>query len=127
MLENNNLLMNEMMSSVPMKFTIEDTGIGIKDSDKGKLFKIFGKLQQYDDTINPSGIGLGLTICNNILKNLDSELKLESKYGSGTKFSFVLSLTSTENENIYDPYLDKVSSIGSKAFNSNLMPRFDFK
>lgn len=110
-----------------MKFTIEDTGIGIKDSDKGKLFKIFGKLQQYDDTINPSGIGLGLTICNNILKNLDSELKLESKYGSGTKFSFVLSLTSTENENIYDPYLDKVSSIGSKAFNSNLMPRFDFK
>ena len=48
-------------------FSIEDTGIGIKDEDKGKLFRLFGKLEQYNREINSSGIGLGLTICNKIL------------------------------------------------------------
>ena len=46
--------------------SVEDTGIGIKQDDIGKLFKMFGKLKQSGD-VNPSGIGLGLTICNNIL------------------------------------------------------------
>lgn len=73
---------------IELKITVEDTGIGIKECDRGKLFKIFGKLDQYDETINPTGIGLGLTICNNILKILDTELILESIYGKGTKFSF---------------------------------------
>lgn len=47
-------------------FSVEDTGVGIKDDDHEKLFKIFGKVGQMDD-INPKGIGLGLTICNKIL------------------------------------------------------------
>lgn len=49
-------------------FTVEDTGIGIKEEDKNKLFKMFGKLEQDDTKINTQGIGLGLTICQNILK-----------------------------------------------------------
>jgi len=48
--------------------SIEDTGIGIKEEDMDKLFVVFGKINQLDKDINPSGIGLGLTICNNILK-----------------------------------------------------------
>lgn len=39
----------------------EDTGIGIKESDKAKLFKTFGKLQDSKD-INKNGLGLGLNI-----------------------------------------------------------------
>jgi two-component system sensor histidine kinase/response regulator len=49
-----------------LHFEIEDTGVGIKEEDFGKLFKIFGKLEKNDE-LNPSGIGLGLTICNKIL------------------------------------------------------------
>jgi signal transduction histidine kinase len=47
-------------------FEIEDSGIGIKEEEFGRLFKIFGKFEN-TDSINPSGIGLGLTICNKIL------------------------------------------------------------
>ena len=47
-----------------LKFSIEDTGIGIKEEDMGNLFKMFGTIQQFTDEVNPQGIGLGLTICN---------------------------------------------------------------
>lgn len=39
----------------------EDTGIGIKEEDKVKLFKSFGKLHDSKD-INKNGLGLGLNI-----------------------------------------------------------------
>ena len=50
-----------------VRIMIEDTGIGIKQEDQAKLFKVFGKLEQTSKDVNPEGIGLGLTICNNIL------------------------------------------------------------
>lgn len=42
---------------------MKDSGIGIKDEDIGKLFKFFGKVGTNNEEINPTGIGLGLTIC----------------------------------------------------------------
>lgn len=71
--------------------SVEDTGFGIKESEIGKLFKMFGKLKSSAD-VNPQGIGLGLTICNNILHQYGSELKVKSEFGQGTTFYFTLSL-----------------------------------
>ena len=50
-----------------IRVTVQDSGIGIKEENKNKLFKLFGKIEQDDRRINPQGIGLGLTICNKIL------------------------------------------------------------
>ena len=61
--------------------SVEDSGIGIKDEDKSKLFRLFGKLEQYSSDINSQGIGMGLTICNKILNQLDSKLELDSTFG----------------------------------------------
>lgn len=41
---------------------IKDTGIGIKNSDKVKLFHLFGCIQNEEEQINTKGIGLGLVI-----------------------------------------------------------------
>ena len=50
---------------------VEDTGVGIKEEDKDKLFKLFGKLENTESaTINPSGTGLGLNISNKLAKKL---------------------------------------------------------
>ena len=46
---------------------VTDSGIGIKEEDQDKLFKFFGKIGHNNETINPTGIGLGLTICQKIL------------------------------------------------------------
>src|SRR3569833_1170286 len=45
-----------------IRVCVTDTGIGIKEEDQGKLFKFFGKVGQDNEVINPTGIGLGLTI-----------------------------------------------------------------
>lgn len=64
---NNHLLDESFTLIVRLRFSVEDNGIGIKDEDKTKLFKMFGKVGYDNEKINPHGIGLGLTICNKIL------------------------------------------------------------
>jgi len=53
---------------------------------------MFGKVGCNNEKINPTGIGLGLTICNKILGQMGSELQVNSEYGRGTIFFFVLDL-----------------------------------
>jgi signal transduction histidine kinase len=48
-------------------FKVKDTGIGIHDRDKDKLFKLFGKLK-VKSGINQHGVGLGLTICKKLVE-----------------------------------------------------------
>lgn len=77
---------------VRIKIYVEDNGVGIKEEDKAKLFKMFGKVGYNQEKINPQGIGLGLTICNKILGQMASELQVQSEYGKGTQFFFFLEL-----------------------------------
>jgi len=53
---------------------VSDTGVGIKEEDLSKLFKVFGKVGEKSQSLNPTGIGLGLTICNKILEQVESKL-----------------------------------------------------
>lgn len=70
---------------------MQDSGIGINEEDQKKLFKVFGQIHHNDD-INPKGIGLGLTICNNILGQLGSHLLVDSQPAKGSTFYFTLLL-----------------------------------
>ena len=49
-----------------LKITVKDTGVGIKDEDKSKLFKLFGFLEETQN-VNTNGIGLGLVIADLIV------------------------------------------------------------
>lgn len=53
---------------------------------------MFGKIISEDKSINPTGIGLGLTICNTIIKQLGGSLTFQSKFNEGSEFSFTLNL-----------------------------------
>jgi signal transduction histidine kinase len=68
-----------------MVIEVEDTGIGISDDDRGKLFKMFGKLKA-SSYINTEGVGLGLTISKSIIDQLKGQIGLESEVGVGTTF-----------------------------------------
>lgn len=48
-------------------FSVQDTGIGIKQSEREKLFKMFGKLDSTKN-LNTSGVGIGLFICKKIVE-----------------------------------------------------------
>ena len=76
-----------------LQISVSDTGIGIKEADKVKLFKMYGKLED-GESVNKNGVGLGLTISNSLaglLSGKDPEkegIELTSEYGVGSKFSF---------------------------------------
>lgn len=46
---------------------MEDNGCGIKDEDKKKLYKLFGKIEE-NNNLNTQGVGLGLYITHMIVK-----------------------------------------------------------
>jgi two-component system sensor histidine kinase/response regulator len=50
-----------------------DTGIGIKNEDKPKIFQMLGKLEA-TASINTSGVGLGLSTCKKIAEALNGEI-----------------------------------------------------
>ncbi|MEG1846771.1 MAG: ATP-binding protein, partial [Oscillospiraceae bacterium] len=74
-----------------LKFTVNDTGIGIKEEFMSKLFQPF---EQEDSGITAmyGGTGLGLAICSNLLKLMGGKISVNSLEGIGTEFTVELSL-----------------------------------
>jgi two-component system sensor histidine kinase BarA len=78
---------------------IEDTGIGISNADKRKLFKPFNQL---DDELNRSfqGTGLGLVICQELTFLMRGSIEVESYYSKGSKFKINLPFRAVGHEAI---------------------------
>lgn len=72
-----------------LRISIEDTGIGIKQQDLGKLFQSFSQVDSKRNR-NIEGTGLGLAISKQLLTLMDGEIWVESEYEKGSKFSFRL-------------------------------------
>ncbi len=72
-------------------FCVTDTGIGMSDDDREKLFQPFS---QVDGSITRrfGGTGLGLVISHNLLELMGGEFSVTSAPGQGSSFSFELSL-----------------------------------
>lgn len=85
-------------SKVCYYFSIRDTGIGISEDQKSKLFKAFS---QADNSITRKfgGTGLGLVISELILNKLDSKIYFDSKQGEGSTFYFDLVVNWEEGDN----------------------------
>ncbi len=69
--------------------TIRDTGIGMKEEELDKLFKPFERLDMNRNR-TVEGTGLGMSIVLQLLRQMGSDLTIDSVYGEGSTFSFVL-------------------------------------
>lgn len=74
-------LINSLEESTFLKISVCDTGIGIKQEDRKKIFKPFGKLEDTAN-INTCGIGLGVSICKQIVEGLGGEIFIEDQCSS---------------------------------------------
>lgn len=84
-----------------LKFSVKDTGIGIKKENQTKIFNSF--VQEDSSTSRKfGGSGLGLSISNQILGLLKSKLELISKYGEGSDFFFFVEVKKTISSNLLD-------------------------
>jgi CheY-like chemotaxis protein/anti-sigma regulatory factor (Ser/Thr protein kinase) len=85
--------------------SVLDTGRGIALSDHEKVFE---KFKQVGDTLTdkPSGTGLGLPICKQIVAHHGGRIWVESETGKGSNFSFTLPIfvkTDTGQINVDTP------------------------
>ena len=70
-----------------IQFTVSDTGRGISEEQKTKIFSIQRTANQKG---NPGGTGLGLYICNLLVQHMKGDIQFESKLGVGTTFTITI-------------------------------------
>ncbi|MEL7330488.1 MAG: ATP-binding protein, partial [Cyanobacteria bacterium J06559_1] len=81
-----------------LRFSVEDTGMGIADQDIDKLFQAFeqvGNRQRYAE-----GSGLGLAISQTIVQLMGSEIQVQSELGEGSQFSFAIGVPLASEQDI---------------------------
>ena len=76
-------------SSVMLKFSVTDTGVGIPPEKLGSVFEEFSQASA-SDTRRFGGTGLGLTISNHLVSLMNGSILVESEPGLGSVFSFEL-------------------------------------
>ncbi len=81
--------------------SVKDTGIGIREEDREKLFESFARLDVTRNR-NIEGTGLGMSIVTRLLDMMGSSIKVESEYGKGSEFSFELTQELVDAEPIGD-------------------------
>jgi signal transduction histidine kinase len=69
-----------------IRYEVQDTGVGIEESDTAELFEMFTRL----NTVPAEGLGLGLSIVHRIVTKLNGQVGVESKKGKGSTFWFTL-------------------------------------
>jgi len=79
---------------------VTDTGIGISDEDKARIFEPFERAQSGSSQarLSKPGAGLGLSLVRNIIALHGGEVKLESEPGKGTTVSLFLPFTSIKTD-----------------------------
>jgi signal transduction histidine kinase/CheY-like chemotaxis protein/PAS domain-containing protein len=81
--------------SMPIIFSVQDTGIGISKEKERTIFEAFAQ-EDNSTTRKYGGTGLGLTICSKLLELMESKLELQTVLGKGSKFYFKLDMPVSE-------------------------------
>lgn len=104
--ESGSVILNIALQNNKIKFEVVDTGRGIPDDKKNKIFKPFSQTEKRDASMRYGGIGLGLYLCKMLTNNMGGEIGFKSEYNLGSTFwvSFdtkILQYTNTNNVSIH--------------------------
>ncbi len=108
--------------------SVEDTGIGIAEEDRDKIFEKFRQAAQPDSVLTREhqGTGLGLSIVRELAKLLGGDVTLESRLGQGSIFTIRIPMQLPGNRkfevNLTDEHVDltKARRVEARAAMSHL-------
>jgi two-component system CheB/CheR fusion protein len=78
--------------------SVIDFGIGMLNSDQDMVFERFYRANHHESTM--PGLGMGLYISSEIIKEHNGEINVRSKLNEGSVFSFSLPLANAEPKNL---------------------------
>ena len=96
--------------------SVKDTGMGIKDEEKDKLFKKFERMD-IEKNSSIEGTGLGLAITGSLVDMMDGTIDVDTEYGKGSTFTIKLPQKVVSNEPIGDfreKYKKSISTMSAK-------------
>ena len=82
---------------VRMHFRVEDTGIGIPEEEREKIFDQFHRVESSPYSVG-QGTGLGLSISIHLAHLMGGEIRVESEPGVGSIFTFICEVERAELE-----------------------------
>ncbi len=90
-------------------FAVKDTGIGISQEQRGKIFEAFAQADA-GTSRKFGGTGLGLAISSKLVERMGGHLDIESEIGKGTTFFFSLTLPKGPDQKVELPNFEGVKS-----------------
>jgi PAS domain S-box-containing protein len=102
-----------VISSKPSKktrfyeFSIRDNGVGIKDENIKDLFRVDMKYSS-EGTAGEKGTGLGLSLVKEIIEKHGGNIWVESEFGKGSNFKFILPIVSANILLVDDSKTDRL-------------------
>lgn len=83
--------LHQSIDDVTLRFSVSDTGIGISDAEKARIFDPFFQVST-GERRHSDGIGLGLYIVQGLIRQFNGSLEVYDRPGGGTVFSWVVRL-----------------------------------
>src|SRR5450830_28045 len=97
-----------------LRFSVRDTGIGIAPEAQETIFSAFAQADT-STTRRFGGTGLGLTICRQLARLMGGSLRLQSRLGQGSEFSFTVPLQLLPASTVSSPDMQALHALLADA------------